>query len=549
MSWGRRIVDRRSLLKAGSLGLVGLTGAVRAAPAAAPALSGFTHGVASGEPGPRSVLLWTRFAPPNGGDANLRVEISETEAFEAAQHRGTVMARQDRDHTAKLFIDNLSPDRWYFYRFVASDGTASPIGRTRTLPEGRTDDFRIAVFSCSDLPSGWFSAYAHAATRDDIDLVVHLGDYIYEYGLDIYRQYIAMMPGRSIQPETETIHLTDYRRRYANYRADPDLQALHQRFPMIAQWDDHEFADNAWKDGAVNHQPETEGEWSIRRRAAERAYREWMPVGDIPWASYQVGDLATLFRLETRITARSRQLDAAPLLDGPGDVGVALGALRDGPLQDPTRTLMGSAQEGWLSAGLKRSVDSGTRWQILAQQVVMGRVRTPGDMASLLPADASDALRRSVARNVAVANAGLPLTLDDWGGYPAARTRLLRSAVQADADLLVLSGDSHNAWAFNLTQDGTPAGVEFAGHSVTSPGIELAMPGASPDAIADAFVRANSELHWCDTSRRGYLTVTITPERATGDWLFLDTATRHVTSEPSTTRFHVDRRVRRIAKA
>jgi alkaline phosphatase D len=254
-----------------------------------------------------------------------------------------------------------------------------------------------------------------------------------------------------------------------------------------------------------------------------RACREWLPVSDDLWESYEIGDLATLFRPETRLTARTEQLSYSAALAGGQNVVAALTAFRDGPWRDPARTLMGPEQEGWLAQGLRRSVRGGTKWQILGQQVVMGPTMLAPEVAGWLTPAASAGLRQQITLGATAARLGLPLTLDTWDGYPAARARLLRASLDAGANLLVLSGDSHNAWAYDLSLEGAAAGAEFAGQSVTSHGYETYMPWVAPAELARAMVAFNPALKWAELARRGYLTMALTPERATGEWLFLDT--------------------------
>ncbi len=508
--WGE--MDRRLLIKLGTAGLAAL-----ALPGAAQAMAaqGFTHNVASGEPGPNSILLWTRYAAPS--DTRLTVEVSETSDFARVVGGGSVTAEGDKDHTAKLAVDGLQPGRWYFYRFVAPDGSQSPIGRTRTLPQGPTGAFNLALFSCANMPFGWFNAYGHAAARGDIDLVVHVGDYLYEYKVGDYPALKDILPGRLAQPTHEIVALADYRLRYASYRADPDLQRLHQLFPMIAQWDDHEFANDAWKGGAENHN-EGEGSWADRMVAAERAHNEWMPVAETRWRHYQVGDLATIFLPETRVTARDKPFDLGDILKGKSDVAATLKQFAETDYRDPTRQLMGADQEQWLFGGFADSVKAGTRWQVCAQQIVMGSLFTPPESRNWFGADQPDYVKRRVEVAQLAAKARLPLNMDSWDGYPAARDRLLAAAQRADADLVTLSGDSHNAWAFDLTHGGRPAGIEIGGHSVTSPGFESYTRGIS-DAVRTAALRASSpQLQWANTQDRGYVTVGVTPARVTADW-------------------------------
>ena len=514
-------IDRRLLIKLGMAGLAALSlpGAAAAAMA-----QGFTHGVASGEPGANSVLLWTRYAAAN--DSALTAELSESADFARIAAGGSVTAKGDRDHTAKIVIDGLEPGRWYYYRFIAPDGTKSVTGRTRTLPAGPTSAFTIALFSCSNLPFGWFNAYAHAAARNDIDLVAHVGDYLYEYPVGDSPSLKKAVAGRDIQPTHEMVSLADYRLRYASYRADADLQRIHALFPMIAQWDDHEFTNDTWKGGAENHN-EGEGEWTARAAAAERAYREWMPVADTRWRDYQVGDLATIFLPETRVTARDRQFEVDEIIAGGGDPAARLKQFAETAYRDPARQMMGADQEKWLFDGFARSTKAGTRWQVCAQQVVMGSLFTPPETKDWFGGDQPDYVRRRVETGQLAAKAGLPFNLDAWDGYPAARSRLLSAAQRADADLVTLTGDTHNAWAFDLAEDNRPAGIEIAGQSVTSPGYESYTKDVSDAARVSALRRSSPELKWANTEDRGYVTVQLTRDRVTANWHSVATIRTH----------------------
>lgn len=508
-------LSRRSLLVGGVLGF-----ALAAAPLAAQSARGFTHGVASGEPEAKSVLLWTRYA--GARPSRLRYEVSESSDFARIAAGGSATASPDRDWCVKAVAKGLRPGTWYHYRFIAADGTFSAVGRTRTLPDGPTDRFRMAVFSCSNLGFGHFNAYAHAAAADEFDLAVHLGDYLYEYDAGNYPSEKQRVENRQPDPLTELIHLADYRLRYASYRRDPDLLRLHQLYPMISVADDHESANDSWKGGAENHSPETEGPWEARKRASIRARSEWLPISDEPWARYDIGNLATVFRLETRLTARDKPFDLAALTQGlPAEqIDAALGAFREGGYADSKRTMMGPAQERWLAQGLKSSVRSGRKWQVLAQQVVMGGLSTPPDLLERVGADAPDYVQRRLRAATTASRAGLPANMDAWDGYPAARERLLRAARNANANLVTLTGDTHNAWAFELVHEDEAAGVEFAGQSVTSPGFEGSLVKVRPADLAASLVAHNPRLRWADTSRRGYMAVELTQQAATCEWRF-----------------------------
>ena len=532
-------IDRRSLVLGGSLGLGALLlPAGRGLTAELLGATGFTHNVASGEPGPESMLLWTRYVPAAGdGVLQLDVEVALDPGFAKVVSGGVARTGGYRDWTAKITVDGLKPGTVYWYRFVAPDGSKSPIGRTKTLPVGDVARFKLGVFSCSNLPVGWFNAYGHAAARPDLDLWLHVGDYIYEYGPASIRESDWAI-GRVLEPAHEILAIADYRLRFACYRADPDLQRLHQMAPMVALWDDHESANDSWEGGAQNHQSATEGDWNLRRAAAMQAYREWMPVSDEPWKAYPIGTLATLYRTESRLLGRTQPADinAAFRADNPD---AALKAFRDGAWQDPSATMLGSAQESWLAHELKANARA-TAWQLVGMGTILGRTLMPQDAIGWLRPGTSERRIDNFRDCVRASRVGLPMWMDRWDGYPAARSRLLAAAQQADADLVMLSGDSHNAWAYGLVEDGRQAGVEFAGQGVTSGGLEGDF-AADPSIVAQGFLAANPELKWADTSRRGYMMIDITPQRVTGEWLFMRTIKARDTALAGSHLMRVDR--------
>ena len=534
-------IDRRSLVLGAGLGLgaLGLS-AGRGLAAEVLGATGFTHNVASGEPGPDAMLLWTRYVPATGDNTvRLDVELALDPAFAKIAAGGVVRTGAYRDWTAKITVDGLKPGTVYWYRFVAPDGSKSPVGRTKTLPVGDVPRFKLGVFSCSNLPVGWFNAYGHAAARPDLDLRLHTGDYIYEYGpASIHEGDWAEGRREQLQPANEILTIQDYRLRYACYRADPDLQRLHQMAPMVAFWDDHESANDSWEGGAQNHQPAAEGDWNVRRAAAMQVYREWMPVSDEPWKAYPIGALATLYRTESRLLGRTKQADIGAAFRAP-DPDAALKAFRDGPWRDPSATMLGSTQESWLAHELKANARA-TAWQLVGMGTILGRTVMPADALNWLRPEVSEKKVAGYRNNIRAAQLGLPMWMDRWDGYPAARSRLLKAAQAADADLVMLSGDSHNAWAYALSQDDRPAGVEFAGHSVTSGGAEGDF-GADPAVVARGFVAANPELKWADTSRRGYMMIDLTPRRVTGEWLFMRTIKSRDIAVADTHRMLVER--------
>lgn len=506
--------SRRDALKLAMLGLAGC-----GSPLLAQGSKGFTHGVASGEPGANQVLLWTRYVSDQ--DETLRWEVASDERFARIVAQGDAMASPANDGCAKAWAKGLKPGSWYHYRFIAKDGSRSVTGRTRTLPVGKVPSFRLAVFSCSNYGFGHFNAYAHAIESGGFDLAVHLGDYFYEYERGDYPSAKQVVTGREA-PVGEAVTLEGYRDRFRLYRADPDLQRLHQLLPMVSVWDDHELANDTWHGGAENHQPD-EGDWALRKAAAEKAYREWLPVSDDYYAQYEIGQLATMFRLETRHLARSEPLDLMSVFKSaaPGQAEAAFAAFRDGAWRAEDRTLLGAKQEAWLAGGLKASKRAGKRWQVLAQQVVMGELAMSDKLIAGMPANSADWLKQRMQSGIAAGHVGVPLNMDAWDGYPAARRRLLDSALAADAELLVLTGDTHNAWAFDLDHHDERVGVEMAGHSVTSPGAESSIRWLKPDEMARATVERNRQLQWCDTSQRGYMAVELTPAAATSEWRFM----------------------------
>jgi alkaline phosphatase D len=529
-------ITRRSILAgaatASALALPGLAHAVSHTDAAA-AGGRFTHNVASGDPLATRVILWTRYVPASADKAELSWEVAEDEAFSKIISSGKARTSAAQDYTLKVDASGLKPARWYYYRFKAGDNV-SPTGRTKTLPVGNVPAFNMAVFSCSNLPFGYFNAYAHAAARDDIDLALHVGDYIYEYERGRYPSVAQALADRIINPATEIVSLQDYRDRYAIYRADPDLQEVHRRLPFVVVWDDHELTNDAYKGGAENHQSDTEGPWDVRLKHARQAYQEWMPIRVAPTAPlyrrFDIGTLATLFMLDTREVGRDKQLEYAD------DLGVDLAKASEAELAAacqkfartkwdvPSRTLLGQPQERWLEAELKKSVSKGVTWQVLGQQIQTALTKASPAIEPLLRPQLPEFSRRFANIAVKVGQHGLPFNQDAWAGYPAARRRLLRTFEATGANAVFLSGDTHNHWAFNLmgeAPNGLPSAVEFGGGSVTSPGLE----GLFSDhrAAERVMVQTNPEMAWMNMGARGYITVRFTPEAAQCTWLGVST--------------------------
>jgi alkaline phosphatase D len=395
--------------------------------------------------------------------------------------------------------------------------------------------------SCSNYPAGFFNVYAEVA-KSDADVAIHLGDYIYEYAATGYASEKAASLGRTSVPSNEILTLADYRLRHAQYKSDADSKQLHATKPIIAIWDDHEFANDAYKDGAENHTVATEGSFAARKAAAFQAYHEWMPIRTGAdkskiYRSFNFGNLLSLHMLDTRIIGRDQQVDIADLVN-PAKQAAAIATL-----SSPTRQLMGTEQVQWLQGQM---ASSSATWQVIGQQVLMARMEFPLTILQALnPSDTSaqaQAAGQKAITDYLTAKGkqaqGYPLTdvetallnqpklgynLDAWDGYPAAREILLATAAQLKKRLVVLAGDTHNAWHSDLTlMSGLKVGEEFATSSVSSPGLEayLSIPPAQVKAIFEGVVK---DLKWMDSSRRGYLKLTVSSSQVQGEWFFIDT--------------------------
>ena len=532
---GLRSEGRRHFVSGMVLGAAALGVGLSACGGGDGAAVSFAHGVASGDPLSDRVILWTRLSTEAIGEVQVVWEVSSRPDFTNIVRSGSTGTSAAQDLTVKVDVGGLLPGTSYWYRFQAN-GNVSPVGRTRTLPTGSVAQVRLAVFSCANHPAGYFNAYADAAARTDLDATVHLGDYIYEYGAGGYATQSAASLGRAPRPATEILTLADYRTRHAQYKTDPDLQALHAAAPMIAVWDDHELTNDAYADGAENHQA-SEGSFAARKAAALQAYHEWMPtrVGtspDVIYRSFDFGSLMSLHMLDTRIVGRALQLDYANYLKPNGLDAAAFAADITKP-----RELLGSAQTTWLQ---QRLAASQATWQVLGQQVLMGRMNIPAPIlleglnpgtgvsvsayaAMVAKAQTAPATLTPLEQAV-LAQPAIPYNLDAWDGYAVARETVLGTARSLDKNLVVLSGDTHNAWANDL-QDltGRQVGVEFATPGVTSPGFETYFPNENPTVFAAALTQLIGPLQYCDTSRRGYMVVTATPSACTADWVYVNT--------------------------
>jgi alkaline phosphatase D len=475
----------------------------------------FQHGVASGDPLQDRVILWTRVTPQSPRTVvAVRFEVATDPAFTQTVARGITRTDESRDYTVKVDPARLRPGTTYYYRFIAENET-SPIGRTRTLPAGATPRLRIAVASCSNHAAGYFNAYRRIAERADLDLVVHLGDYLYEYGPNTFGNV------RTPEPPNEMVTLSDYRLRHAQYKRDADSQAMHRQHPVVCIWDDHEITNDSWVGGAENHTEGAEGTWPGRVAVGLQAYYEWMPVRlpDVRPAindprrnqrAFRIGDLVELVMLEERLSARSQQLPATvPTPFGNGFV-------QTGEFLNPARTLLGAEQEAWLATRLRTSA---ARWKFIGQGVMFAQLKLQGAPLAV--------------------GGGVFVNSDQWDGYQPARDRiydvLKGGNGQAPVDnVVVLTGDIHSSWAADLSQDpnnpnvagggyngasgeGSRA-VEFVGTSITSPGL------SDPNGSTAGFLRSvNPHFKYIDLNQRGYMLLDVTPQRTVCEWWYVDT--------------------------
>ncbi|MER7948335.1 alkaline phosphatase D family protein [Streptomyces sp. NPDC096079] len=503
--------SRRSVVKAAAAtaatapALLGAASAARA-DSGAPA---FLHGVASGDPLPDGVLLWTRVTPtpdavPGSGlgpDVQVGWELAEDRSFARVVASGTTTASAASDHTVKADVRGLRPATAYWFRFTAGSA-ASPAARTRTAPaaDAAAPGVRFGVVSCANWESGHFSAYRHLAARADLDAVLHLGDYLYEYATGSYPE--AKYVVRQHEPRHEIVSLADYRTRHGKYKTDPDLQALHAAHPVIAIWDDHEFANDAWSGGAENHTPGAEGDWAARVAAAKQAYFEWMPVrasteGTV-FRRLRFGRLADLHLLDLR-SFRSAQAKAG-----------------SGAVDDPERSITGRAQLDWLKAGL---AGSDATWQLVGTSVMISPVAFGALPAHLL---------EPLAELMGLPTEGLAVNVDQWDGYTDDRKELLAHlTARAIRNTVFLTGDIHMAWANDVPVKAATyplsasAATEFVVTSVTSDNLDDLLhvaPGTLSVVAAGAVKAANRHVKWVDMDHHGYGVLDVTAARSQMDY-------------------------------
>ncbi|PKF72328.1 alkaline phosphatase D family protein [Chryseobacterium sp. PMSZPI] len=515
--------------------------------------TGFESGVASFDPTATGVIIWTRYSV--GTDAEITWEISRNSSFSEVLRRGKANATLVNDFTIAVDVQNIPSHTKYFYRFYnVKTKEVSVVGETITLPS-KTDsanDVKMAVVSCSNFPAGLFNVYG-AIAQSEADVVVHLGDYIYEYAPGQYgtNPYTNQL-GRAHKPAKEILTLNDYRERYRQYRGDKNLQLAHQKKPFICVWDDHEFANDTYKSGAENHQPD-EGDFQARKMAAFQAYSEYIPLKtgkDLRiYRSFNFGNIVSLYMMDTRVIARDKQMEYSEYLDATGNFDQTK---FKADFLSTNRKLIGNEQMSWLSSQMNADT---AKWKVLGQQILMTKMMVPAELLMLLnqilaeikqhgsaqPAT-MQALQNTISQlielklkykqnipltpqEMARITTTLPYNLDAWDGYFMEREQLY--SILAGKNVVVLAGDTHNAWLGKLTNaQGNVIGTELACSSVSSPGLEgyLGITSDPSKAIelAKAFSILIDDLEYANLYKRGYLHVKFTSGNAQAEWRFVD---------------------------
>lgn len=445
-------------------------------------LAPFYHGVASGDPLPDRVIIWTRVTPSYQKDVEVKWQMATDKTFKNIIQSGSTTTNAKKDYTVKVDVVGLQPNSTYYYRFM-SKGKLSKVGRTRTTNNTGDGPLKLGVVSCSNLQFGYFSAYRHLGDKD-LDLVLHLGDYFYEHGPDGYGDSTFV---RKHIPPHEIVTLDDYRTRYAQYRLDKDLQYVHAQHPFIAIWDDHEITNDSYKTGAENHQPE-EGDYEERKAVAKRAYYEWMPIrpnaSKVLHRDFDFGSLADIIVLDERLEGRTEQAKTIEEVDA-------------------SKTMLGAGQLAWFKQKL---VESNAQWKIIGNQVIFSET----DLSKVRPA--------------------APKNLDAWDGYAVERDDIIRHIEQENIDhVIFVTGDTHASWAFEVprsiedyqkTEEGIA--VEFGTPSITSSNWNEWNTDLKV-MIGEQLVRsANPHLKFVNARDHGYFILTLNKDSARADWYYMD---------------------------
>ncbi|WP_233861057.1 alkaline phosphatase D family protein [Tenacibaculum piscium] len=512
----------------------------------------FKEGVASFDPTNSQVIIWTRYTTDKSSVA-ITWQVATDIKFKNIVRQSEVITDASRDYTIAIEVKELAENQKLYYRFInIKDKTTSVIGETLTFGT-KTSDVKLAVTSCANYAYGYFNVY-EAINKSEAEVIVHLGDYIYEYGENTYGSF------RTPNPKGEIISLDDYRTRYRQYRSDNKLKELHQKKPFICIWDDHEVVNDSYKDGAENHQ-ENEGSYTVRKNSALKAYSEYLPnttnIVDnaIIYRNLKIGNLADLILLDTRIIGREKQLNYADFYTSKGEFDIP--SFQKEWL-NPNRTMLGTTQKTWVTNQIKTSNAS---WQIIGQQVLMGKMLMPAELLPILArvsaeaetkggasAETFGAFQKAITelviiktrflkkdpsltpQEIARIKTVLPYNLDAWDGYFMEREALLASF--KNKKVVVLAGDTHNAWQSDLTNaNGDKVGVELATSSVSSPGLEKYL-GEGALQLEKALQLLVDDLKYSDFSQRGFMELHINQASVVSNWKYVST----VISETYTTK-------------
>jgi alkaline phosphatase D len=464
-------------------------------------LKPFYHGVASGDPLNDRVIIWTRVTPEDSVNSIPVVwEIAETNTFNSIYKTDSARALAQKDFTIKVDVNGLLPGKTYYYRFKALNKT-SLVGRTKTIAASSADSLKLAVVSCANWEWGYFNPYDKIADHLDIDAVVHLGDYLYEYGTGSYGDTSLH---RIHIPKNELLTLRDYRSRHSQYRTDVGLRRVSQTHPMIAIWDDHEVANDSYAMGAQNHQPH-EGAYEDRKAAAKKAYYEWLPIRENKkhYRSFSFGTLADLIMLDERLEGRTKPVDS----------------LGDPNYQSPDRTMLGKEQLAWLQTNLNNSKSI---WKIIGNQVMFSDVvQTP--------------IFRKVSRN-----------LDSWDGYPAEKKTIKDFIVNNKiSNVLLVTGDTHASWAIeaatNVSQSYQPFAIELGTTSISSANENERNPDEKVKQMEASIRAANPHVKFFNARDHGYLLLSLYPTRAKAQWYFVESLARQPVNEFLAKTYEIER--------
>jgi alkaline phosphatase D len=463
-----------------------------------PDSSPFAHGIASGDPLPDRVMIWTR-VESDADSVPVEWRVARDPELSDVVASGETSADAERDHTVHVDVTGLEPGVTYHYGFTA-EGADSPVGRTWTL-RSEADRLRFAMCSCAKHNAGFFNAYARIAERDDLDFLLHLGDYIYEASnIPAKGQTPGADIGRDFDPLGECRTLDDYRTRYRQYHRDPDVQALHRSLPIVPTLDDHELADGAWAGGSDAHDPAQHGPWEDRKAAAFRARWEWLPARPPDpddtsrvFRRIAIGDLADILLLDIRSRRDQPALDPE--------------------MSEPQRTMLGAEQRDWLLSELDSSTAA---WRLVGSPSIMHRTWCEHP---------SELLQTALLKLKLMDEDGEGPDEDQWDGYPAERDSVLAKFETLD-DVVVLSADIHVSVASQLSRNGTPVAVEITAPSLTSQNLDEKLKLEPRDgtiaASERAFVEALDHVEWCEFSGHGYVVCDVDRDRVRAEWWLVE---------------------------